>query len=138
VTYTPAIQDASPKIDPKKLNFHKNHLYKVTGIRNANTIILDTGLEVQFQGIKIIKEKETLTYLHDYVLKKEVFLKFENGNLNLQPQPNNDQPVIRAYVYLKNKIFVNAYLIRSGLAVTDTSQSFQQKNKFIELEQENK
>ena len=136
--YKPAIQDASPQIDPQKLNFQKNHLYRVTGIRNANTIILHTGLEVQFQGIKIIKEKETLRYLRDYVLKKEVFLRFENGNLNIQTQPNNDQPVIRAYVYLKNKIFVNAYLIRSGLAVTDTSQPFRQKNKFLELEHENK
>ncbi len=138
LTYKPAIQDAAPQIDPQKLNFQKNHLYRVTGIRNANTIILDTGLEVQFQGIKIIKEKETLRYLRDYVLKKEVFLKFENGNLNIPTQPNNDQPVIRAYVYLKNKIFVNAYLIRSGLAVTDTSQPFRQKNKFLELEHENK
>ena len=64
-----------------------------------------------------------------YVLKKEVFLKFDNGFVL-------DDNTVKAYVYLKNKIFVNAYLIKSGLAKADTTEEYKYKTKFIKLESE--
>jgi len=44
-----------------------------------------------------------------------------------------DRPIIDAYVYLKNKIFINAYLIKSGLATADPAISHRLKNKFARL-----
>jgi len=41
--------------------------------------------------------------------------------------------VIEAYVYLKNRIFVNAYMIKSGIASPDLSKNYRLKDKFIEL-----
>jgi len=41
---------------------------------------------------------------------------------------------VEAYVYLKNKIFINAYLIKSGIAVADRKANHKHKNKFLELE----
>ncbi len=127
ISYVPRIKDAKPIIDPKKLKFKKDRLYKVTEILDEQTIKLDTGLIVKFLGVKVNKKEETLNYLKKYLLKKEVFLRFDNGAVK-------DENTVEAYVYLKNKIFVNAYLIKSGMADADKSREYKYKPKFIEFE----
>lgn len=124
--YLPSIQDAKPQIDPKKFNFKGDRLYKVVEIINEGTIKLNTGLVVKFLGIKVNKKEDTMRYLQDYLLGKNIFLKIGNNELKIE----NTLP---AYVYLKNKIFVNAYLIKSGLASPDFSENHTYKNKFIKL-----
>jgi endonuclease YncB( thermonuclease family) len=49
-----------------------------------------------------------------------------------------DENTIQAYVYLKNRIFVNAYLIKSGIARADRTKDYRLKRKFIQLEEEYK
>ena len=44
-----------------------------------------------------------------------------------------EQDTVVAYVYLKNRIFVNAYLIKSGLASPDLSLKHRYREKFIQL-----
>jgi len=124
--YLPSIQDAKPQIDLKKFNFKGDRLYKVVEIINEGTIMLNTGLAVKFLGIKVNKKEDTMRYLQDYLLGKNIFLKIGNNELKIE----NTLP---AYVYLKNKIFVNAYLIKSGLASPDFSENHTYKNKFIKL-----
>ena len=129
VDYTPRIKDAKPKIDPKKFNFKNDRLYRIVDIVDEHTIRVNTGLLVRFLGVKVIKKENVLKYLREYLLRKEVFLRFENGEIL------NDTTV-EGYIYLKNRIFVNAYLIKSGLAKADKSKSYKFKTKFIELEKE--
>ena len=131
VDYIPRIKDAEPKIDPKKFNFKDDRLYKVMDIIDAHTILLNTGLKVKFLGVKVSKTEEALKYLKKYILKKEVFLKFDNTDIL-------DEDTVEAYVYLKNKIFVNAYLIKSGIAKAERTKEYKYKAKFIELENEAK
>lgn len=126
VDYIPSIKDAEPKIDPKKFKFTRDRLYKVTGIIDDLKIVLDTGLTVKLLGANTRKKQETIKYLKDYVQGKEIFLKLDNGGVI-------DKETIEAYVYLKNKIFVNAYLIKSGLASVDTGKAYKFKTRFIEL-----
>ena len=127
ISYVPKIKDAKPKIDPKKFNFKKDRLYRVIDIIDEQTIKLDTGLLVKFLGVKVINKEKALEYLHNRILKKEIYLKFDNGSVL-------DKNTVSAYVYLKNKIFVNAYLIKSGIAEADTTKDYKYKAKFIELE----
>ncbi len=127
--YVPKIKDAEPKIEPNKLNFKNGGLYKVVEIINANTIKLNTGLVVKLLGIVIDNEDAVMNYLNEYVLKKEIFLKYDAVEVV-------DKDTVEAYVYLKNKIFINSYLIKSGMATADRSSQYQYKNKFIELEAE--
>ncbi len=134
VNYVPSIQDASPMIDPQRLKFKNQDYYRVLEIKDPQTLVLDTGLVVQFRGIKIVKPHDTMKYLKEYVLRKEVFLKFDNSNSIQSKSVDSESPVMEAYVYLKNKIFINAYLIRTGMAITDRSKSFLQKKKFLEIE----
>ncbi|MDQ7056502.1 MAG: thermonuclease family protein [Persephonella sp.] len=71
----------------------------------------------------------TLSYLKKYILKKEVFLKFDKNYIA------NNNKEIEAYVYLKNKIFINSYLIKSGLAVVDKESEFDMKSHFLKIEE---
>ena len=126
INYIPRIQDAKPQIDPKKFKFERERLYKVVDIINESTIRLDTGLAVEFLGVRIDRKEDTIQYLNDFILGKNIFLKFHNHKVI-------NEETIMAYVYLKNKIFVNAYLIKSGLASPDLSINHKYKDKFIQL-----
>jgi len=126
IDYIPRIQDATPQIDPKKFNFKGDRLYKVVQIINESTIRLNTGLIVKFLGVKIDKKDDTTRYLKKYLLGKNIFLRFENGKVV-------GKNTVAAYIYLKNKIFINTYLIKSGLASPDFSINHKFKDKFIKL-----
>jgi len=41
--------------------------------------------------------------------------------------------MVSAYIYLKNKIFINAYLIKSGLATPDFQVEHRYAKKFRQL-----
>jgi DNA modification methylase len=123
--YVPNIKDAKPLISPDKLKFKKEKLYKVKEIKNENLMELDTGLKVQFAGVKTKNEKseDIKNYLETYVKGKQVFLKFEPNT-----KPEND--VIPAYVFLKNKIFVNKEILKNGFGEVE-EQNFKYKNNFL-------
>ncbi|WP_456369919.1 DNA methyltransferase [Geoglobus sp.] len=127
VDYVPRIKDAKPKIDPKMLKFNGERLYKVVEILDERTIKLDTGLKVRLLGVEVTNKDGAVEYLKNYVLRKDVFLRFDNG---CEPEKDN----VEAYVYLKNKIFINAYMIKSGLAIADREKEYRMKRKFIQLE----
>lgn len=129
IDYAPRIQDAKPQIDPKKFNFKGDRLYKVVEVITEDAIKLNTGLIVKFLGVKINKKEDTIRYLRDYLLGKDIFLKFQGDK-------RVNENTVMAYVYLKNKIFINAYLIKSGLASPDSSISHKFKSKFAQLWQE--
>ncbi|MEO0296927.1 MAG: site-specific DNA-methyltransferase [candidate division WOR-3 bacterium] len=131
ISYIPRIKDAKPQIDPKKLKFRGERLYKVIKIPDEKTIQLDTGLKVKFLGVIIEDKESALHYFQNYLLGKYVFLKFENDKLI-------DSNTIKAYVYLKNKIFVNAYLIKSGLGRPDLSVNHRYREKFLKLWKESR
>jgi DNA modification methylase len=128
IDYIPNIKDAKPKISPNKFKFEWERLYKVIDILNEDTIKLDTGLIVKLLGIKIIsqKVKEAKRYLEEYVKGKQIFLKFDPSF-----KPNNDE--ILAYVFLKNKIFVNKEMIKQGFAKIQ-EYDFLYKDNFMKVE----
>ncbi len=127
IEYSPRIKDAKPVVEPKKLKFGKGKTYKVIDILENGNLKLDTGLIVKLRGVVITDLDNTISYLRQYVLKKEVYLKFDKNYVA-------DKETMEAYVYLKNKIFINAYLIKSGLATVDINSDFDLKNKFIKLD----
>lgn len=124
IGYSPIIQDAKPQVDSKEFDSKRETLHKVVQVINDDKIRLDTGHIVKLLGIKIDKSAETIDYLHNFLLGKSIILKHKD--------PESDD-VITAYVYLKNKIFINAYLIKSGLASPDLSINHKFRNKFIQL-----
>lgn len=124
VDYIPSIKDEKPQIDPKLFNFKGERLYKVVEIVDEQTLHLNTGLKVRLLGVKVVKKAETIEYLENYILGKEIILKVDENQVV-------DGDTISGYVYLKNKIFINLYLIKSGLAVPDVSKYHRQMDKFV-------
>ena len=128
VNYEPLIQDAKPYIEPEKFNFKEN-LYKVIEILPDGKIKLDTGLIVKFKGIRINQMDKLLNYLKQNVLRKEVFLKFDsNSTVNSN--------FVEAYVYLKNKIFINSYLIKVDIASVEENENYDMKTNFLKIKKE--
>ncbi len=125
------------KIDPKKLQFgskidssptKKEEYYSVKKIISPEVIVLNTGIKIKLIGIKTKKEKteEAINFLISKLKGQKVFLKFDT----IKHDKNGD---LLAYLYLKNKTFINAHLIKNGLADVDLNVDFRYKNKFIDL-----
>jgi DNA modification methylase len=126
------------KIDPKKLKFgskidnsdnQRETYYSVKEVLSPEIVALDNGLKVRLIGVKEIKDinGQTVQFLREKLKGEKVFLKFdaikydEKGNL-------------LCYLYLKNKTFINAHLIKNKLAQVDFSQEFKYKEKFLDIQ----
>ncbi|WP_456486679.1 DNA methyltransferase [Candidatus Alkanophaga liquidiphilum] len=129
IDYTPNIKDAKPLIEPNLFRF-KEGLYKVVEILSEDTVRLDTSLTVRLLGVDVLPERkeEALNYLRNFVRGKKVFLRFDS-----KPA---EKDIVYAYVYLKNKIFINKEMVRMGLA-KPANYPFSYKKKFIEIWKEN-
>lgn len=126
VSYEPRIKDAKPIIEPDKLKFGKDELYKVVDILSDGSLKLNTGLIVRPRGVVIKDYNAAISYLKEYVLRKQVYLRFDKNYV-----PSGE--ILEAYIYLKNGIFVNAHLIRSGMAEVDRNSNFDLKERFMEM-----
>jgi DNA modification methylase len=124
IDYTPAIRDAVGRPEGSDLRAKPATLPKVTEIIDEQTIRLDSGQTVSFLGVRIDRKGEAMEYLRTRILGKQVILKEEC---------RSDHGIISAYVYLKNKIFINAHLIKSGMASPEVSVNHKFNKKFIQL-----
>ncbi|MEW6409745.1 MAG: DNA methyltransferase [Nitrospirota bacterium] len=127
------------KIDPKKLRFgskidnnsahHRETYYSVKEIISPEILVLDNDLKVRLLGIKGKKEinGQVLQFLKVKVKGQKVFLKFDTIKYD-------DEGNLLCYLYLKNKTFINAHLIKNKLAQVDSSLNFKYKNKFLSMQ----
>lgn len=128
------------KIDVKKLQFgskidkdsstQREELFTVKDVISPEKIKLSNDLTIKLIGIKedpIINGKAT-SYLIDKTKGKRVFLKFDI----IKHDKNNN---LLCYLYLENKTFINAHLIKSGLVQVDNSTEYKFKEKFIKLKE---
>jgi len=82
-------------------------LHTVTAVRSDCSLELDSGAIVQFLGLEIQDSAAALDYLRERVLKKRVFLR---------DQCTGPGSAVRARIILKNRISINAQLVKSGAA----------------------
>jgi site-specific DNA-methyltransferase (adenine-specific) len=126
------------KVDPKKLQFgskidingstKREELFIVKEIISPEKIRLNNDLVVKLIGIKEDKavNGEAIKFLTEKTKGKKVFLKFDN---KMYDQENN----LLCYLYLENKTFINAHLIRNKLVQVDNEFDFKYKQKFLKL-----
>ncbi|TSC95472.1 MAG: modification methylase MjaI [Parcubacteria group bacterium Athens1014_10] len=129
------------KIDPKKLQFgskidgsktQRIDFFTVKEIIDPKTIKLSNDLVVKLLGIKINPKKidDAKKYLLNKTNKQRVFLRFDNLKYDKE---NN----LLCYLYLQNKTFINAHLIKEGYAFVNNEMDYKYKEKFINLSQNN-
>lgn len=126
------------KVDPKKFQFgscidlnrntKRDEFYTVKEIISPEKIKLDKDLIVRLIGVRENKEKfyESKRFLIEKVKGKKASLKFDNDKYDNE---NN----LLCYLYLENKTFINAHLIKNGLVSVDIDSNYKYKEKFIKL-----
>ncbi len=125
------------KIDPRKLQFgskidnnsgEREVYYSVKEVISPELIKLNNDLIVRLLGVKEKKSVNGLaiTFLIEKTRGQKVFMKFDNRKFD---ERNN----LLCYLYLKNKTFINAHIIKEGLVDVDGLTDFKYRDKFLKL-----
>jgi site-specific DNA-methyltransferase (adenine-specific) len=125
------------KIDVKKLQYGskidknsgaREEYFTVKEIISPELIKLNNDLIIRLIGIKqnpVIYGK-AIEFLHEKLKGKRIFMRHDD----IKYDSDNH---LMVYLYLENKTFVNAHLLKSGLVKVDDSAEFRYKNKFLEI-----
>ena len=125
------------KIDPKRMSFgskidqstpKRDEYFSVRKIINPELLVLSNNVKVRLLGVKTKQEtaQDAIKVLDTKLINQKVFLRFDN----LKYDSNGN---LLCYLYLKNKTFINAYLIKNKLVEVDTNFEFRYKEKFLKL-----
>jgi len=125
------------KIDVKKLQFgskldnnrgKREEYYSVKEIISPELLRLNNDLIVRLIGVKEKAEVngKAKEFLFNKTKGQKVFLKYDEKKYD-------DKDRLLCYLYLQNKTFINAHLIKEKLALVDTAINFKFKNKFLRL-----
>lgn len=119
------------KIDKDSLN-KRERLFTVKEVISSEKIRLNNNLTIKLLGVKenpIINGKAT-SFLVEKTKGRRVFLKYDA----IKHDSENN---LLCYLYLENKTFINAHLIKNGLARVDSDIDFKHKKKFLNLFRQN-
>jgi len=130
----------SRKIDPKKLRFGSKidslnnkrvDLYSVKQVINPEKILLNNDLVIRLIGVRAKREMldKAIKFLQDKLKNQKVFIRFDSSKYDNE---NN----LLCYLYLQNKTFVNAHLIKTGFVDVDDNFDYKYKSKFLNLIQQ--
>ncbi len=125
------------KIDVKTLQFgskidknstEREEFFSVKQIISPEIVELTTGLKIRLIGVKQDDSQngKAVDFLKSKTKGQKVFLKFDSIK-------HDEQTNLFAYLYLQNKTFLNAHLIKNGFTMVDNSYDFKYKTKFNEL-----
>lgn len=129
------------KTDPKKLQYgskidqngstQREDYFSVKKILSPELVKLNNNLIVRLIGVKEKKEAngKAIEFLQLKTKGQKVFLKYDETK---HDEKNN----LMVYLYLKNKTFLNAHLIKNGFADVDTTINFKNKDRFINYSKE--
>ena len=85
------------------------------------------NIPIRLIGIKqnLQKNGKAVDFLKNKLKGQQVFLRYDNCKYD---KDNN----LLCYLYLKNKTFINAHLLKNKMAAVDTTIEFRHKNRFLE------
>jgi site-specific DNA-methyltransferase (adenine-specific) len=126
------------KIDPRELAFgsaidgkeeEKEKFYTVKKVAAPDCIILSDGRTIRLLGVNPgnAKRDEAIAFIERLTKGQKVFLKFDD-------QIKEDGEEAWAYVYLKNKTFLNMHLIKNRLAEVDMSRDYRVKARMLQAQ----
>jgi len=104
--WTPSVPDMAPAV-PDPATRALPPLRLVVEVADDCSLTLDDGARVRFSGIRITDPAASRAYLRDRVLRKKVFLRDELRSGGAE---------VSARVVLKNRISINAHLVKAGFA----------------------
>jgi site-specific DNA-methyltransferase (adenine-specific) len=124
------------RINPKLLRFgskidgsekETEKFYSVKKVLSPSNILLDTGAQIHLLGVKANSKTDTeaIQLLERLTKGQKVFLKFD------ETKYDEDNHLL-CYLYLKNKTFLNAHLIKHNLVDVNIAHDYKYKSRFLE------
>jgi DNA modification methylase len=125
------------KVDPRKLQFGSkiNHesrdreeYHRVREVLSPELLVLGDGIRIKLLGIKERSEtrEKAMQFLEEKTRGQKVTMKFDSAKFD------EDQNLL-CYLYLQNRTFLNAHMIKSGLVGVDHSRDYKYRSKFATL-----
>jgi site-specific DNA-methyltransferase (adenine-specific) len=126
------------KVDPRKLKFGSRitkrdsgkrfETFQVTEVMSPELLKLSNGTVIRLLGVKEdpARRRNAVAFLISKTKGQRVFVRSENGK-----QDNNGN--VFSYVYLRNRTFLNAHLLKSRLVRVDDSVDHKFRKKFLSL-----
>lgn len=123
------------KMDPRKLKFGSRieqgdegagaRLYSVREVVSPEILKLDTGISVRLLGVaeQPSHREQAIAFLMEKMKGQKVSLKFDK-------EKYDDAGNLLSYVYLRNRTFINAHLIRTGFVSVDIKRDYRYRHKF--------
>ncbi|MDY6934372.1 MAG: DNA methyltransferase [Spirochaetota bacterium] len=125
------------KIEPKRGKFTSkiddSHsasetYYRVKQIISPSILVLNNGHKVRLLGVreKSSNNAEAIRYLQEKVRGERVFIRLDDVKYD------NEENLF-CYLYLSNKTFLNAHLIKHGFVDVDIDFDYKYRSKFLDL-----
>lgn len=113
------------RVDPRQMSYGsrvstksgpRQQYFSVAEVVDVNKLRLDNGVMIRLLGVDPIpgSESTAINFLRDMLKGQKVFLRFDS-------EKHDESQNLLAYLYLKNKTFINAHLIKRGFARVDNS-----------------
>ena len=135
------------RMDPREKDFgskiaagvkpQKRELFTVKEVRSPEEVVLSNGDTIRLIGIRGngLTDREAVAWLEEATKNQRVFLMSEDENgaggeaadMHTAGAPGARQ----CYLYLKNRTFLNAHLIKKGLVDVDLSSEYSKRGKFL-------
>jgi site-specific DNA-methyltransferase (adenine-specific) len=123
------------KIDPRNLSFgskidkespQRQDYFTVKQVLSPEQMILNNNVKIRLIGIRQDPQKngKATEFLQKKLQGQQVFMKFDS--IKYDSQKN-----LLCYLYLKNKTFINAHLLKTKMAKVDTAMDFRHKQRFL-------
>ncbi|MDR0606169.1 MAG: thermonuclease family protein [Bacteroidales bacterium] len=126
------------KIDVKKLQYgskidaestgRREEYFTVKEIISPELLKLNNDMVIRLIGIKQNPEinGKATAFLREKLKGEKVFLRYDKVK-------HDSENHLLVYLYLENKTFINAHLLKKGLVAVDESMEFKYKRKFLEI-----
>jgi len=128
------------KVDPKKMQFgskldanapRRDDFHYVKKVTAADRLVLNNEVEIRLLGVKTLNGKAAQA--KDFIARKtkgkKVFLRFDR-------EKYDGDGKLLCYLYLSDRTFINAHLIKRGLAVADTDLAHRHASRFLKYQSE--
>lgn len=127
------------KVDPKKMQFgsrldangaRRDDFHYVKKVTGADRLVLNNEMEIRLLGVRALRGKsaQAKEFITRKTKGKKVFLRFDR-------EIYDDEGKLLCYLYLSDKTFINAHLIKRGLAVADPDLSHRHAGRFLKYQE---
>jgi site-specific DNA-methyltransferase (adenine-specific) len=125
------------KADPRSLHFgsrvnretpKRDEYYRVREVLSPERLVLSDGIKIRLLGVREKAEtrQQAIQFLEDKTCGQRVAMKYDGLKFDAD---NN----LLCYLYLQNKTFLNAHLVKHRLVDVDCSSDYRYKARFREL-----